>query len=40
MKIIGLTGPTGSGKSLLCDYLSEHGKLDCLEDAVAQLGKL
>ena len=25
MKIIGLTGPTGSGKSLLCDYLSEHG---------------
>ncbi|MBR2353266.1 MAG: dephospho-CoA kinase [Clostridia bacterium] len=25
MKIIGVTGPTGSGKSLFCDYLSEQG---------------
>ncbi len=25
MKVIGVTGPTGSGKSLFCDYLSEHG---------------
>lgn len=25
MRIIGITGPTGAGKSLLCEYLSRHG---------------
>ena len=25
MKIIGLTGPTGAGKSELCNYLAQHG---------------
>lgn len=25
MKVIGVTGPTGSGKSFFCDYLSEQG---------------
>lgn len=34
MHIYGITGPSGSGKSLLCEYLSAHGVAHINADAV------
>lgn len=34
MHVYGITGPSGSGKSLLCEYLSAHGIVHINADAV------